>query len=107
MRPMRTAPGRSLLGIGVILAMAAVLIAAMGLLGAMPAVLAFALLYCGQYPGARRLDRAIEARRAGRLRQRPPCISPMRPSFVLVSRGGQLIASSLAKRPPPRLLFAT
>ena len=104
---MRTAPGRSLLGIGVILAMAAVLIAAMGLLGAMPAVLAFALLYCGRYPGARRLDRAIEARRAGRLRQRPPCISPLRPSFVLVSRGGQLIASSLAKRPPPRLLFAT
>ncbi len=105
---MRTAPGRSLLGIGVILAMAAVLIAAMGLLGAMPAVLAFALLYCGQYPGARRLDRAIEARRAGRLRQRPARASHRcDPVFVLVSRGGQLIASSLAKRPPPRLLFAT
>ncbi len=104
---MDAAPGRSLLGLVAVAALAAALIGAIGLLGAAPAVLAFALLYCGHYPGVRRLDRAIAAR-CDRRRPRRACRAPLLPSaFVLVSRGGGLIASSLAKRPPPPLGFAT
>lgn len=104
---MRTAPGRSLLGLVVIAALAAMLVAAIGLLGALPAVLAFALLYCGQYPGASRLDRAIDARRAASLRHCPPAAPLLHPVFVLLSRGGDLIANSLAKRPPPQPVLAS
>jgi len=101
---MRTAPLRSLLGLVAILAMAAVLIAFIGLLGAAPAVLAFALLCCGQYPGAARIDRAIDARRAARPHRRSGAAPALpHPVIALVSRGGELIADSLAKRPPPRL----
>jgi len=88
--------------------MAAALIAAIGLLGAMPAIVVFALLFCGRYPGADGLDRLIAARRS-RAPRRPlhrPAPS-LRFGFALVAPGGDLIANSLAKRPPPGLLASS
>lgn len=104
---MHAAPARSLLGLAAILALAATLIGAIGLLAAAPAVLAFALLYCGRYPGVRHLDRAIAARQERRSSPRDRRAPLRRSVFVLISRGGGLIASSLAKRPPPQRSFAT
>jgi hypothetical protein len=92
---------RALLGIS----LAAGLILVAGPLGALPALLAFVLLFAGHYPGARQLDRLIvAARRANprvRLAARP---APRRPIRTRMGRGGVLIGSSLAKRPPPALL---
>jgi hypothetical protein len=99
---MQSSRVRALVGIA---AFAAVLIAAAGALGALPALLAFALLFAGHYPGADRLDRMIVAAAGRGPRRRPSSHpAPRRPIFVLVGRGGFLIASSLAKRPPPVLL---
>jgi hypothetical protein len=93
---------KALIGVA---ALAAILIAAAGPLGALPALLAFALLFAGHYPGADHLDRWIAAASCEDARERPTSSSaPRRPIFVLVGRGGFLIASSLAKRPPPALL---
>ena len=92
---------RALLGA----ALAAGLILATGPLGALPALLAFVLLFAGHYPGANRLDRLIIATR--RASPRPRAASrraPRRPIRARIGRGGALIASSLAKRPPPALL---
>jgi hypothetical protein len=93
---------RALLGLA---ALAAILVAAAGPLGALPALLAFALLFAGHYPGADHLDRWIAAASRDDARERPSSsTAPRRPIFVLVGRGGFLIAASLAKRPPPVLL---
>jgi hypothetical protein len=92
---------RALLGV----ALAAGLIVATGPLGALPALLAFVLLFAGHYPGANGLDRLIIAARRvsshSRAVSRP---APRRPIRAGIGRGGALIASSLAKRPPPALL---
>jgi hypothetical protein len=102
MRPLRD---RSALAIAAAAGAAVVLVAAAGLLAALPALLAFALLFAGRYPGADRLDRLITGRCARHaaysvlLAVRPPTIS-------LSWRGGELIARSLAKRPPPASLGA-
>ena len=88
--------------IAVALAVAVVLIAAGGVLAALPALLAFGLLFAGRYPGAARLDRLI-LRAAHRPAMRAP-VRALRPPTVSLSwRGGELIARSLAKRPPPVL----
>ena len=88
-----------------VVALAAVLAAAAGPLGALPALLAFAVLFAGRYPGADHLERWIAAASEDRARERPSsCAAPRRPLFVRVGRGGFLIATSLAKRPPPALL---
>ena len=93
---------RAVLGVA---ALAAVLIAAAGPLGALPALLAFALLFAGHYPGADQLDRWIVAASGRDSRRRPSSsAAPRQPIFVAIGRGGVLIASSLAKRPPPALL---
>jgi hypothetical protein len=92
---------RALLGLG----LAAGLILTTGPLGALPALLAFVILFAGHYPGARHLDRLIVAARRARPRARlAPRRIPRRPIRARVRRGGALIASSLAKRPPPALL---
>ena len=58
------------------------------------------LLALGRYVGAERLERAL---RAADGRPRPPRSAGARPSRPrsLVLRGGRLIASGLATRPPP------
>jgi hypothetical protein len=90
---------------GALLVAGAVLIAAAGPLGALPALLAFVVLFAGHYPGADRLDRLILAARRYDSRKRASSRrTPRLPIFVLISRGGSLIATSLAKRPPPALL---
>ncbi|HEY8001231.1 MAG: hypothetical protein ACHQJ5_06155 [Vicinamibacteria bacterium] len=86
---------------------AAVLVACVGLLGALPAIFAFGVLGCGRYPGAARLDRLIAGRRARSRISREPAAPPGRPVRALLSRGGGLIASSLAKRPPPLRLASS
>jgi hypothetical protein len=103
MRPLRDRPT---FAIGAALVAAVVLVAAAGVLAALPALLAFALLFAGRYPGADRLERLISGRCA-----RPPAYPPLRavrpPTICLSWRGGELIARSLAKRPPPALLGFT
>lgn len=75
---------------------------AAGVLAALPALLAFGPLLAGRYLGAAKLDELIERRlRPALLR---PATRSRRPRGLgrgFVTRGGRLIASSLAKRPPP------
>ena len=92
---------RLLLALGVTVCLGGALVLAAGLLAALPALLAFLPLLAGHYAGAERLERAITARLARPRERGAP--SP-RPALVLragTSRGGRLIADSLAKRPPP------
>ena len=76
------------------------------LLYLVPALLLVTLLVLRRYPGERRLVAAVEARRARRAAHTIPA-----PPRVLrrarVPRGGLLIASALAVRPPPHLLAST
>jgi hypothetical protein len=68
--------------------------------------LAFAVpLLAGRYVGERTIHR-VRAARAGAptARRRSTAAAPRRrPSLALVPRGGLLLASSLATRPPPAL----
>ena len=97
---------RSRLAIAAAVIAAIVLVAAAGVLAALPALLAFALLFAGRYPGADRLERLISGRCA-----RPAAYAsapaPRLPTVSHAWRGGELIARSLAKRPPPALLGST
>jgi hypothetical protein len=97
---------RSTFAIGAALVAAVVLVAAAGVLAALPALLAFTLLFAGRYPGADRLERLIAGHSA-----RPAAYPALRavhpPTISRSSRGGELIARSLAKRPPPALLGST
>ncbi len=98
-----SAPGDRKAAFALALLIAAALIACVGLLGALPAILAFGVLACGRYPGAARLDALIAGRRARPRISREPAAPPRRMVPVRHSRGGGLIAMSLAKRPPPLL----
>jgi hypothetical protein len=99
---MQSPRAKALLGVA---ALAVILVAAAGPLGALPALLAFAVLFAGHYPGADQLDRWIASASRDDAPRRPSSsAAPRRPIFVLVGRGGFLIAASLAKRPPPSLL---
>jgi hypothetical protein len=78
---------------------------AAGPLATLPVLLAFLPLLAGRYLGAEAIDRLIESRLAA-VRPRSPRRLP-RPRAVraaFVPRGGSLLASSLAKRPPPLAL---
>jgi hypothetical protein len=104
MQPFRNG---STLAIGAVLVAATVLVAAAGVVAALPALLGFALLFAGRYPGADRLERLISGRCA-RPAAYPVARRAVRPPTVSLSwRGGELIATSLAKRPPPALLGST
>lgn len=86
-----------------------VLVAAAGVLAALPALLAFLPLLAGRYVGAERLERLIAARigNRGPGRAASPGLRPRRHlPRIAVPRGGGLLASSLAKRPPPAFLTA-
>ena len=98
-------PARSFGAIAVALLLSIVLIAAAGVLAALPALLGFGLLLVGCYPGADRLDRLIAVRDARPVAYALP--KAVRPATIArFWRGGELIARSLAKRPPPALLVS-
>ena len=78
---------------------------AAGALAALPVLLAFLPLAAGRYLGSETLDRIIDRRGTGARRQPAASITPPRsPLAASLPRGGRLIASSLAKRPPPRAI---
>jgi hypothetical protein len=70
------------------------------LLYLLPPLLLIAALLLRRYPGERQLIALARARRKPRRRCIAPAWSQSRPS-ALLPRGGKLIASSLAVRPPP------
>jgi hypothetical protein len=68
--------------------------------------LAFAVpLLAGRYVGERTITRVRSARAGAPTRRRRGAVAVprRRPSLALVPRGGLLLASSLATRPPPAL----
>jgi hypothetical protein len=68
--------------------------------------LAFAVpLLAGRYVGERAIDRVRQARATPAVPRRHSTVAVprRRPSLALVPRGGLLLASSLATRPPPAL----
>jgi hypothetical protein len=73
------------------------------LLYMVPSLLLVALLLLRRYPGEHRLVAAAEARRPRTARRTLLAATNTRPR-ARVPRGGLLIASALAVRPPPRLL---
>ncbi len=74
------------------------------LLALIPALLLFVTLVLGRYPGEHAIARAIAARMPRRLRA-PRAIAARRRAPYAGLRPGELIARSLATRPPPSLLI--
>ena len=78
-----------------------------GVLFLSPAIVLLASLLTGRYVGEDRLARLAAARRPPRRRDAPACDPALlgaanrRP---LMPRGGRLVATSMAVRPPPLLL---
>jgi hypothetical protein len=96
---------RLAIAIAVTAALVALLVLAAGILAALPALLAFVPLLAGRYLALERLEQLIEAQRARR--SQPPEVHSWQPRArfgALVPRGGRLLGSSLAKRPPPASL---
>jgi hypothetical protein len=71
-----------------------------------PALALAAMLLARRYPGERLLLAARQGRRPRRLRP-AAMLCPLRPALARVPRGGLLIASDLAVRPPPSALVAS
>jgi len=71
-----------------------------GLLHLAPALTLCAPLLLGRYVGERRLATFAKHRHTTRRRSGVPIATP-RSHVRLMRRGGRLVASSLAKRPPP------
>jgi hypothetical protein len=67
----------------------------------LPALALLAILAFRRYPGARALIATIERRRRGRFRSEPRTPAPRPEPRALLPRGGRLIATALAVRPPP------
>jgi len=96
---------------GVALAITACWLLVLALLGATdvllflaPALLIVCPLIAGRYPGED-LIAALAARGGGNRRRPPAALVPaVRPVAARLSRGADLIAFSLAKRPPPATL---
>jgi hypothetical protein len=72
-----------------------------GLLYLAPALVLCAPLVLGRYVGEEQLA-DLAGRRATRTSRRPSPLPMPRSHVRLMQRGGRLVASSLAKRPPPR-----
>ena len=79
---------------------------ATALLFLLPSFLLAAALFLRRYPGSRRLVALALSRRTQRTRRQLPATWRGRPR-ARVPRGGLLIASSLAVRPPPPHSLAT
>ncbi len=77
-----------------------------GVLFLSPAIVLLASLLTGRYVGEDRLARLAAARRPPRrrLQARAPAPSAAANRRALMPRGGRLVATSLAVRPPPALL---
>jgi hypothetical protein len=75
------------------------------LLHLVPPLLLLVVLLLQRYPGDRRLVALAEARSIRRHHQAAPSAPRARPRG-LVPRGGLLIGSALAVRPPPRACMA-
>jgi hypothetical protein len=73
----------------------------------LPPLLLLVALAMRRYPGARVLLAVIGRARARRLRAPRVCAPGRAQRRVVPPRGGQLIAFSLAVRPPPMLLFVS
>jgi hypothetical protein len=76
------------------------------LLALVPALLLFAALVAGRYPGERAIARLAAGTRATRPRRAPRAIATPRRAPRASIRPGELLARSLATRPPPSLLTA-
>jgi hypothetical protein len=72
----------------------------------LPAVLLLAALAMRRYPGERALLSLISPSRRRRDGHRGPLAPARRSLRALLPRGGRLLGSSLAVRPPPRRLTA-
>src|SRR5687768_5923523 len=85
-----------------VLACVGLLALAAGPLATLPVLLAFVPLLAGRYLGSAALDRLIEARTTVARQRSPRRLAGARAlRSIRFPRGGSLIASSLAKRPPP------
>jgi hypothetical protein len=73
-----------------------------GLLFVLPALLFALVLFARRYPGERLLVAVRAARRTRRPRAQSRSRLHARPAATTIARGGQLLARSLAVRPPPR-----
>jgi hypothetical protein len=74
-----------------------------GFLFMAPALVMLLPLIAGRYPGEQRLARFVRAMPAGR--RAVPVTPARRPAFGrLLPRGGRLLASAVAVRPPPASL---
>jgi len=76
------------------------------LLALVPALLLFAALAAGRYPGERAITRLAARNQTARTRRAPRAIAPPRRAPRVSIRPGELLARSLATRPPPSLLTA-
>lgn len=76
------------------------------LLALVPGLLLFAALVLGRYPGERTLVRIATRGRTRRPRRAPRAIAPKPRAPLVAVRAGELLARSLATRPPPPLLTA-
>jgi hypothetical protein len=72
------------------------------LLGLVPALVLAVLLILGRYPGEKRLAE-LAGRAPAAPARRPARVSMPRSYVRVMQRGGRLVASAMAKRPPPRL----
>jgi hypothetical protein len=105
------APRRSCVPIVVLAASLAAFAAALvvpgletGILFLSPAIVLVALLRSGHYVGEQQLDRLCAAWQQRRPRHARAARSPLpRRPRALMPRGGRLVATSLAVRPPPLL----
>jgi hypothetical protein len=69
----------------------------------LPPLLLLAVLVLCRYPGERTLLALMRPRRRTRLRADARALAPGRRPRAMTPRGGDLLACSLAVRPPPRL----
>ena len=75
-----------------------------GLLCLLPALVLATVLLVRRYPGAGALTTLRRRRARTRWPRARSITADGRPLVLIVARGGQLIARSLAVRPPPRPL---
>lgn len=98
---------RTTLSAVLVIACVTVLALAAGPLATLPVLVAFVPLLAGRYLGADALTQLIESRVAAARPRSPRRIALPRAARMLVMpRGGSLLATSLAKRPPPLSLVS-
>jgi hypothetical protein len=71
------------------------------LIALVPALLLFAALLAGRYPGERTIARFVSRTQARRPRRAPRTVGSSRRAPRISIRPGEFLARSLATRPPP------